>query len=73
MTDKKETPRPVVKIDKSMKIRLLKACAAGELRPDDFPELFYVADISLQLMTDEELLDMIQYTHDYCQEKRERD
>ncbi len=49
------TSRPVLKIGKDMKIRLLKACAPGELYPDEFPELFYVVPKSLQFKTDEEL------------------
>jgi hypothetical protein len=44
-----------IKIDKYMKIRLLKACAAGEMNVDDFPELFNVAPKNVKLMTDEEL------------------
>jgi len=44
-----------IKITKDMKLRLLKACVAGELNPDDFPELFQVATKSLKLLTDSEL------------------
>ena len=59
MNNDSQTPRPVVKIGKDMKIRLLKACAAGELLSDEFPELFYVVPKSLQFKSDEELQEII--------------
>ena len=46
---------PSIKVDKSMKLRLLKACVAGEICPDEFPELFQVTPKNLKLLTDEEL------------------
>jgi len=52
---KQPTSYPSVKIDKDMKLRLLKACAAGELFPDDFPELFAVTPKALRFLTDEQL------------------
>ena len=38
-----------------MKIRLLKACVAGELNPEDFPELFEITPMNLRFMSDEQL------------------
>jgi|GEM_PF-5843061 len=55
MNNDSQTPRPVIRIGRDMKIRLLKACASGELYPDEFRELFYVVPKSLQFKTDEEL------------------
>lgn len=46
---------PVIRIDKSMKLRLLKACAAGEMVPSEFPELFAVTPMNLRFMSDEDL------------------
>lgn len=50
---------PSIKIDKDMKIRLFKACAAGELRPENFPELFSITPMNLRFLSDEQLDTMI--------------
>jgi hypothetical protein len=57
MDKTKETPTsyPSIKIDKDMKLRLLKACAAGEINPEDFPELFAITPRSLRFLTDDQL------------------
>lgn len=61
-----------VKIDKYMKIRLLKACVAGVIHPEHFPELFAITPVSLQLLSDKELQDIIDGQQvDY--EEQERD
>ena len=54
-----ENKYPAVKLDRSLKVRLLKACAEGELRPVDFPELFAITPMNLNLLTDEELKEVI--------------
>lgn len=57
--DNKETKQPIIypsiKIDKNMKLRLLKACAAGEISPEDFPELFAITPMNLRFLSDEQL------------------
>lgn len=46
---------PPIKIDKDMKLRLLKACAAGEINPEDFPELFSITPMNLRFLSDDQL------------------
>lgn len=52
---KQTTSYPSIKIDKDMKLRLLKACAAGEINPEDFPELFSITPMNVRFLTDEQL------------------
>lgn len=54
-TKNQPTGYPPIKIDKDMKLRLLKACAAGEINPENFPELFAVTPMNLRFLTDEQL------------------